>query len=320
MKTFTGSSYMRALQDVGWFEGAPDELQDVVAERLEAHDDTPRPAQAFYADICIAAFENDAIDGEGESAQGSYFTIIDLLVENSFGLFEPTRVTDRLNRKTDTATISFLLAKQTFSLEVPLGDGYFQTDVVDVLINGALAATGVTHRFHELPTKYQHTSYAFVPDAVWTRAAKAGLVSTKIERKRCSEKQFVATLPKTEGLAGLREYTSSMRDAILQTSRAQQMMRIDFPGFGMVGTLRRTGLRAGRRLIFRPARELQDAAAGKPVRGTFDNIVTAIHKLLRGGYEAIPLAGVGTLTLEAGDPDSIELEYDRSLSAAFKER
>jgi hypothetical protein len=319
MKTFTGSTYSSALEEVGWFEGAPDEFREVVAERLESHDDVERPVHAFYADICVAAFENDIIDGEGESVQGSYFTIIDMLVDSSFDLFKPTRLTDKLNRKKGTATVSFMLGKKPFSIEVPLADGYFQTDVVDVLINGALAAVGVTHRFRALPTKYQHTSYAFVPDEVWKRASKAGLVSSTIERKRCSEKQLVATLPKSEGVAGLREYTTSMREGIVTTARAQQMMRLDLPGFGMIGTLRRTGLRPGRRLIFKAARELKDAAAGKPVRGEFDNIVTALHKLLRAGYESVPLAGVGTLTLDAGDPSSIDFEYDRALSAMLKD-
>ena len=157
-----------------------------------------------------------------------------------------------------------------------------------------------------------------MPDEVWKRASKAGLVSSTIERKRCSEKQLVATLPKSEGLAGLREYTASMRAGILEHARAQPMMRIDLPGFGMIGTLRRTGMRPGRRFIFKAARELKDAVAGQPVRGTFDTIITALHELVRGGYEEIPLAGVGTLTLDAGDPQSIELEYDRSLAAELK--
>lgn len=319
MKTFTGSTYMEALDEVGWFDGAPDEFRDTVEARLEAHDDVPRPAHAFYADICIAEFENDIIDGEGESVQSSYFTILDMLAECSFELFKPTRVVDKLNRKDGTARVSFLLAKKPFSIEVPLADGYFHADVIDVLVNGALAATGVAHRFRALPTKYSNSSYAFVTEDVWKRASKAGLVAREIQRKRCSEKQLVATLPKSEGVAGLREYTTSMRDGILQTGRAQQMMRIQLPGFGMIGTLRRTGMRPGRRLIFKPARELADSVEGKPVRGTFDNIVTAIHKLVRGGYEAIPLAGVGTLTLDAGDAQSIDLEYDRSLAAAFKD-
>src|SRR5687768_12267445 len=113
-KTFTGSTYASALAEVGWFEGAPDEFREVVAERLESYDDVERPAHAFYADICVAAFENDIIDGEGESVQGSYFTIIDMLVDSSFDLFKPTRLTDKLNRKKGTATVSFMLGKKPF--------------------------------------------------------------------------------------------------------------------------------------------------------------------------------------------------------------
>jgi hypothetical protein len=169
----TPEDYLSRLEESGWLEAVgmerAEELRDRLMVALKEN-----PSYSFY-ELADTEFDADCIEEAGTDDSCSYFSIIMQLAHDSRSLFEPTEVTDRLDRESSTASVSFVHQGKDYSCEVTFKDEWFQEPVLQ-LVNEALAESGTMHRFIDLPSCNQTLSLALVPESVFTQAVQLGLI------------------------------------------------------------------------------------------------------------------------------------------------
>jgi hypothetical protein len=176
-KSFTQEGYWRALEQCGWLAALPAQARRKLQRGLakEFGGVSKRSSIDLFHLLAVTILDMEMIEGCGPKEECSYYSAIRELAQSSFGHFAPTSIRDKLDAKTEKAHISFLLGGKPFKITVPWETDWFQPQVIEKLINGALQASGVAHRFHVLPAVDQCAALAFVPDAVWRKATASGV-------------------------------------------------------------------------------------------------------------------------------------------------
>jgi hypothetical protein len=169
----TSEDYLSRLEESGWLEAVGSERAEELRDRLTTAL-KENPSYSFY-ELADTEFDADCIEEAGTDDSCSYFSIIMQLAHDSRSLFEPTSVTDRLDREAGTASVSFEHRGKSYSCEVPFKDEWFQEPVLQ-LVNEALSESGTMNRFIDLPSCNQTLSLALIPESVFTQAVQLGLI------------------------------------------------------------------------------------------------------------------------------------------------
>jgi hypothetical protein len=165
--------YMSRLEQTGWLtEVGPERAQELRESLTAALRENP--SFCFY-ELADTEFDSDCIEEAGSDDSCSYYSIIMQLAHDSRSLFAPTDVVDELNAEAAVARVSFKHKGRLYICEVPFKDEWFQEPVLQ-LVNQALAESGASHRFIDLPSCNQTMSLALIPEAVYTQAVQLGLI------------------------------------------------------------------------------------------------------------------------------------------------
>ena len=306
MKKFTQAEYLDALEHAGWLAAVPDAARKQLVERIAAKYAkagtsplAPKGMRLGALDLCevlgVVHFDAEMVEYDDEGDAGPYSALIAQLAEGSFGMFKPTKIKDALDGR--VARVSFMLGKKKFSIELQLHRDWFEPDAIDILVNEALRDTGVSFRFRALPTTDQCVNLAFIPDEVWRKTIEAGIVPADHvapvrDHKPCREDQ----------LAGVREWASEIRDALIKQTREQGRARVAVAGLGKIG-VRPARVPGEYQLDFHAAQMLKNVANGQLAEPepeeSADDVVTAIAALMRAQYDEFALPGIGRLRVRA---------------------
>lgn len=171
--------YLEGLERTGWLGDAEADEQSRLRDDLQrAFSGQDRASVEVYEQLAVASFEAECIEEEGPSMYASYYSIIELLADSSFGAFSPEEIHDELDREEQLARVAFNHRGRSYGVEVPWEDDWFQPQVLEE-VNRALADAGEKRRFQVLPSRGQQALVAFVSPEVLTNARDAGLLPTE---------------------------------------------------------------------------------------------------------------------------------------------
>jgi hypothetical protein len=182
----TADELMARLRKLRFFEGysasaikqAEARIRDQFAEGLSG------PRRAYFERF--PGFALVFLSIEGEWYGDPYGPLVERVAQNSFGMFHPTRITDKRDRKKGTATLSFTVEGQRYSLTVEDSPKWFPPEFLELIEEAFAKHCGKLH-FHE-------TLLSVVPDArgasqltICTNRAYKALVKAKLLPDEASE-------------------------------------------------------------------------------------------------------------------------------------
>lgn len=164
--------YWQALLDCGWVDSdprPPDALRDIV---LAAHAEN-RDHTVFA--LAASAFDMDVIEGVGPDDPCSYYSILEQLAEESYGLFKPDEILDDLDEEARTATVIFVHNGERYAGRVPWENDWFDPRILE-LVNQALEDAGHEQRYLLLPSNSSVARLALVSPDVYAEALERELI------------------------------------------------------------------------------------------------------------------------------------------------
>ena len=175
----TADELLARLRKVRFFEGYSPEAVEQAEARIRAQyaEGLSGPQRAYFERF--PGFALNFISIEGEWYGDRYEPLVERIAQNSFGMFRPTRITDKRDRRKRTATLAFTVNGQRYSATAEDSAKWLPTEFTD-LIEEAFSIHCNKLSFHEI-------LLSAVPppssDSTWTictnRAYKA-LVKAKL--------------------------------------------------------------------------------------------------------------------------------------------
>lgn len=163
------------LEESGWLVEMPEKHRGKLLEQLGED-----KSEAGYLNLATVDFDTECIENFGPDDSddiNSYYKIIRLFAEGSWGLFTPTNIRDEYDQAGEVVHVGFDFGGERFEITVPF-EGDWASEEVHELINQALESHGVPQRFIALPVLDQCIYAAFISPAVFDRAAAAGAIPT----------------------------------------------------------------------------------------------------------------------------------------------
>ncbi len=171
--TVTKDQRLAALDAIGWWEGLPSSYREEFIARQAAWE---YDGDAFLS-LASVEFDTEMIEGfgPGGNVPFSYHTLIELYAAGSAGLFSPTAIADEFDEASQEHRVGFTSEGETFRVSFP-ANGDWVNQKVHELINQALAAKGLDHRFLPLPVLDQVIYAVVATPELFEKAREAGVI------------------------------------------------------------------------------------------------------------------------------------------------
>lgn len=163
------------LEACGWLAEMPEEEREKLLKQLRE--------DAFdqgYLNLASVDFDTECIESFGPDSSediNSYYKIIRLFAEGSWGLFTPINIRDEYDKASQLIHVGFEFDGKYFEVSVPY-EGDWASEEVHLLINRALENRGVPQRFIALPVLDQILYAVFISPAVFDKAVASGAIPT----------------------------------------------------------------------------------------------------------------------------------------------
>ncbi|MGO8999075.1 MAG: hypothetical protein ACLQVI_37585 [Polyangiaceae bacterium] len=175
----TFAAYWRKLEKVGWLDavsqGERERIEFVLSSTFGPHTNPfsgERTEQRESAPVIEIYRSLGTVEFDCEDAFDDLKSLVNAFAAGSDGLFFPSDVRARRLGE-ERQSVSFRLGKKSFSWETTQSD--WKDDGLLLILNDAVASSGVASRFHPLPALDQMMHVAIVPDGVFEAAVGEGL-------------------------------------------------------------------------------------------------------------------------------------------------
>jgi len=163
------------LEACGWLAEMPEDHREKLLRQLreDAYDQG-------YLNLASVDFDTECIESFGPDSSediNSYYKIIRLFAEGSWGLFTPINIRDEYDKASRSVRVGFDFDQQHFEVTVHY-EGDWASEEVHTLINRALERRGIPQRFIALPVLDQIIYAVFISPAVFDKAIASGAIPT----------------------------------------------------------------------------------------------------------------------------------------------
>jgi hypothetical protein len=175
VKSMANEELVEKLEETGWLAEMPETYREKLLKQLR--EDSYEAGYLYLATVdfdteCIESFGPDNLDDIN-----SYYKIIRLFAEGSWGLFTPTNIRDECDESAQIVHVGFDFDGERFEVTVPY-QGDWASEEVYILVNKALESRGIPQRFIALPVLDQCIYAAFISPAVFDKTVASGAIPT----------------------------------------------------------------------------------------------------------------------------------------------
>lgn len=160
--------YWSKLQATGWLASLPAERHAELRRDLGE-------ALASDAELAFQCLATGFGDGECIADNGDYVNLLRIYSDASGGVFAPTAAADSVDIDNEHASVRFEFRGRLHETDLPFTDD-FVPDEFHAFVNDVLRLSGVSERFHFLPTDDQSFLLAFVEPEAFSAAVRAQLI------------------------------------------------------------------------------------------------------------------------------------------------